>query len=93
MLRGLQLDEVSVRYTDEEGVPERSKDCCPGQPHITFSAKPGVVLHCHNPIPRSGLFSQSIKISDGDSYMKVVSQLIKQIRTVKGILVVFQFFV
>ncbi|KAF5284997.1 hypothetical protein FQR65_LT02309 [Abscondita terminalis] len=79
----LDLEELHIRYTDEEGAPERTVDCCPGQPQIYYSTKSGIALDFINPIPRSGLFSHAIKISDGDTYLRVVERLVKECRNLK----------
>lgn len=60
------------------------KECCPGQPHIIFSTKPGVKIEFINPIPHSGLFNHFLTICDGESYLKVVTKLAKSIRAIKG---------
>ncbi|KAK4887053.1 hypothetical protein RN001_003324 [Aquatica leii] len=81
----LDLEELHICYTDEEGAPEKTVDCCPGQPHIHFSTKFGVNVDFINPIPHSGLFSHTIKISDGDSFLRVVERLIKECKNLKDI--------
>ncbi|KRT82169.1 tRNA synthetase, partial [Oryctes borbonicus] len=79
----LDLEEVVVRTTDEEGATEKIKECCPGQPHIVFDTIPGVNLTFTNPTPHSGLFQQTVKILDGDSYDNVVRKLAKTSRNIK----------
>ncbi|KAB0798864.1 hypothetical protein PPYR_06746 [Photinus pyralis] len=79
----LDLEDMEIRSTDEEGAPERTVDCCPGQPQIHYAVKSGVTVEFINPIPHSGLFSQSIKISNGDTFPKVVSRLVKECRNLK----------
>lgn len=74
-----------MRFTDEEGATEKMKECCPGQPHILFSKKPGIKIEFINPVPHSGLFNEYVTISDGDSYSNVVSRLAKNIRIIKGV--------
>lgn len=80
----LQVEEVIVRFTDEDGASEKMKECCPGVPFVLFSTKPGVKIEFVNPVPLNGLFSRSYLISDGDTYAKVVSRLAKDNKTIKG---------
>ncbi|XP_017772759.1 PREDICTED: leucine--tRNA ligase, cytoplasmic isoform X3 [Nicrophorus vespilloides] len=79
----LDVDEVIVRYTDEEGASEKMKECCPGQPFVIFSAKPGVSLKFINPIAHNGLFSHTLKISDGETFEKIATRLSKEIKAIK----------
>lgn len=60
------------------------KETCPGQPYIIFSAKPGIYVDFVNPVPFSGHFSYSIKISNDDTYKKVINRLLKHIKTSSG---------
>ncbi|RZC35227.1 leucine--tRNA ligase, cytoplasmic, partial [Asbolus verrucosus] len=80
----LNVDEVVVKYTDDEEAEEKMKECCPGSPFVHFSTKPGVKVEFYNPIPNSGLFSHSLVINDGDSYAKVVQKLSKDIKLIKN---------
>ncbi|XP_018328827.1 leucine--tRNA ligase, cytoplasmic [Agrilus planipennis] len=81
----LDLEDLLLRYTDEEGAPERTKECCPGQPYIIFDTKPGVKVEFFNPEPGNGLFSFYVKIQEGDSYEKVIGRLAKDVKLLKDI--------
>lgn len=80
----LDVEEVFVKYTDDEGATDKMKDCCPGVPFVVFSTKPGVKIEFINPIPHNGLFSQYFTISDGDTAGKVAARLAKDIRGIKS---------
>lgn len=80
----LDVEEVFVKYTDEEGATEKMKDCCPGVPFVLFSTKPGVRVEFVNPIPHNGLFSQYFTISDGDVVGKISARLAKDIKGIKS---------
>lgn len=80
----LDVEDVVVKYTDEEGATEKMKECCPGVPFVVFSTKPGVKVEFVNPIPHNGLFSEYFSISDGDSVGKVAARLAKGIRGIKS---------
>lgn len=80
----LQVDEVFVRSTDEDGASEKMKECCPGAPFVQFSTKPGVQVEFVNPVPHNGLFSRIYSISDGDTHAKVVTQLAKDNKAIKS---------
>lgn len=80
----LDVEEVFVKYTDEEGASEKMKDCCPGVPFVIFWTKPGVSVEFVNPIPHNGLFSQYFTVSDGDAVGKIAARLAKDIRGIKS---------
>ncbi|XP_018574667.1 leucine--tRNA ligase, cytoplasmic, partial [Anoplophora glabripennis] len=80
----LDVEEVVIRFTDDKEANEKMKECCPGAPFVLFSRKPGVKVDFTNPVPHNGLFSKYITISDGDSYLKVVQRLTKDIKIVKS---------
>lgn len=73
-----------MRFTDEKDATEKMKECCPGQPHIIFSTKPGVKIEFVNPIPHSGFFNQFITVTDGESYEKIVGKLAKNYKAIKS---------
>jgi leucyl-tRNA synthetase len=76
----LNVDEVVVRYTDDEAAEEKMKECCPGAPFVQFATKPGVKVEFLNPVPNSGLFSQTVVVNDGDTYERVVQKLTKDVK-------------
>lgn len=80
----LNVEEVTVKFTDDEGAEEKMKECCPGAPFVQFLSKPSVKVHFVNPSPHSGLFSKYIAISDNDTYGKVVQKLTKDIKSIKS---------
>ncbi|KAF5297292.1 hypothetical protein FQA39_LY12131 [Lamprigera yunnana] len=83
LINTLDLEDLQIRYTDDEGAPERTAECCPGQPQIHYSTKFGVEVDFINPIPQSGLFTHTIKISSGDTFAKVVERLTKECKNIK----------
>jgi leucyl-tRNA synthetase len=67
------LESIDVQFTD--AAPEKIKeDCCPGQPFITFV----------NPVPHNGLFTEFLKIMEGDDTGKLAGRLAKSCRAIKG---------
>lgn len=80
----LNVEEVIVKFTDDESAQEKMKECCPGAPFVQFLSKPSVRVTFVNPTPHSGLFSKYIAIRDNDTYGKVVQKLVKDIKSVKS---------
>ncbi|EFA02651.1 Leucine--tRNA ligase, cytoplasmic-like Protein [Tribolium castaneum] len=80
----LNVDEVVVKFTDDEAADEKMKECCPGSPFVQFSSKPGVKVEFVNPVPNSGFFSQVLVISEGDTYAKIVQKLAREIKGIKS---------
>nr|XP_023027907.1 leucine--tRNA ligase, cytoplasmic isoform X1 [Leptinotarsa decemlineata] len=79
----LDVEEVVVKFTDDEEASEKMKECCPGMPFVLFSTKPGIKLEFVNPVPQNGLLSKIITISDGDSYSKIVQKIAKDSKLIK----------
>ncbi|XP_060530694.1 leucine--tRNA ligase, cytoplasmic [Cylas formicarius] len=79
----LDVEDLVVRYTDEDGASEKMKECCPGAPFVVFSTKSGVRVEFVNPIPGSGLFSKYIVVSDDDTYDKIVQKLVRDVKHIK----------
>jgi len=74
---------MDVQFTDN--APEKIKeDCCPGQPFITFSVDPYVTVEAINPIPHNGLFTEYLKVMQGDDVPKLTARLAKSCRAIKG---------
>lgn len=79
-----QLDEIIIKYTDE--APEKTKEeCCPGAPYMSFSKKTAVPVHIVNPQSNSGLFEESISVSQADTASDIASRIAKHYKHIKGI--------
>lgn len=74
-----------MKHTDNEEAPEKTReDCAPGQPHVSFFAEERVPLTILNPTPRSGLFTVTMGLADGDSVNKLKAKIAKDVKAVKG---------
>lgn len=79
-----QLESLSIKYTTDSDAAEKLREeTRPGAPHITFSVKPFVRVVLENPIPRSGLFTANVTISEGDN-MKIFHEKVGKAIQVKG---------
>lgn len=67
-----------------EGEDKAKEDCCPGQPFVTFSTSPGLKIEFMNPTPMSGLFTQEVLVTDGDTVDKVKLRFLKESKAIKG---------
>lgn len=75
-----------MKFTDDPAAPEKTnEDCAPGQPHVTFSSEPGVLVYVNNPTALSGLFAVTLTLSDGDTVEKVKAKIAKEIKAIKGL--------
>lgn len=69
---------MELRYTDDPTATEKSREeVCPGAPFISFSAKPTVEVVLENPIPRSGLFTITSNIANGETTQSFVDKIAK----------------
>lgn len=76
----LDLEQIEIRFTDDPTATENTKETVqPGTPFITYSVKPSVRVIIENPIPRSGLFTQYVNISDGDTVQSIKEKLAKNL--------------
>lgn len=81
----MQLESLEIKFTDDKSSSEKTREeVCPGNPFIVFSAKPSVQVTLDNPVPRSGLFTISSEILDGDT-TKTFTDKIARIVGLKGI--------
>ncbi|ETN58342.1 leucyl-tRNA synthetase [Anopheles darlingi] len=76
----LELESLTFRYTDDPHTPEKMREeVRPGVPFIVFTTKPFVTVTLENPVERSGLFTVTISISDGDTSQTLKEKLAKQL--------------
>lgn len=62
------METLTIKYTDDPTATEKTREeIRPGCPHISFSVKPYVRVSIDNPLPRSGLFSIQLNVSEGDT--------------------------
>lgn len=74
----MQLETLELRHTDDPSATEKSREeVCPGAPFISFSAKPTVEVVLQNPIPRSGLFTITSNIANGETTQSFTDKIAK----------------
>ena len=74
----LDLESLEICFTDDPKADQKTRDeVRPGIPHIAYSTKPSVNVTLDNPVPRSGFFTQSLNISDGDTVKGLKEKLAK----------------
>ncbi|XP_041972979.1 leucine--tRNA ligase, cytoplasmic isoform X2 [Aricia agestis] len=84
LLNTLDLDTITVKYTDAADAPDKSREeCAPGRPHLTLLASPALTLALANPAPRSGLFSAAVRAANDDTVSKLKVKLAKEVKAVK----------
>lgn len=76
----IQLESLQIYYTHDEGASEKTRDSVvPGEPFIELSAKPAVEIVLENPYQRSGLFTISSDISNGDTTQSLNDKIMKNV--------------
>lgn len=69
---------MEIHSTDEEITSEKLREeTCPANPFIIFSLKPTVQVVLENPIPRSGLFTITSNISNGETTQSFTNKIAK----------------
>ena len=79
------MENIHLKYSDSPEANEKIReDCCPGNPYIVFSTRPGVPLLVVNPQRQSGHFSHTLTVGDGDSVVKLAAQISRVDKYIKG---------
>lgn len=74
----LDLQTLDICFTDDPTAADKMKEeVCPGLPFIVYTTKPSIKINIENPVPRSGLFSQFLDVSDGDTSKDLREKLAK----------------
>jgi leucyl-tRNA synthetase len=67
----LDLEQIEIRFTDDATASENTKETVqPGSPFITYVVRPALKVTLENSIPRSGLFTQHLNVSDDDTMIE-----------------------
>lgn len=76
----LDIEQLEVKFTDDASAPEKLKEeVRPGTPFIVYTSKPSVRIDLENPVARSGMFSQFLNVSDGDTTDSLKLKLMKSL--------------
>lgn len=75
----VQVEAIEFRFTDEPDASDAVRSICPGSPAIVFTEKPNVAVSLENPVPRSGLFTISSNISNGDTTQSFTEKIAKAV--------------
>lgn len=73
------MESIDYRFTDEPEANEAVRSICPGNPTIVFTEKPKVVITLENPTPRSGLFTITSNVSEGDTTLSFTDKIAKAV--------------
>ena len=76
----LDLESLEIKFTDDPTASEKTKEeVRPGIPFIVYSTKPSVKITLQNPVPRSGMFTNFLNVSDGDTTQILKEKLVKNL--------------
>ncbi|CRL00851.1 CLUMA_CG014102, isoform A [Clunio marinus] len=76
----LDLECLEIRFTDDSTATEKTKEeVTPGNPFIIYTVKPSIKINVENPVPRSGMFTQFLNVSDGDTTTFLKQKLAKNL--------------
>lgn len=74
----LDLETLEIRFTDDPTAAEKMKEeVRPGIPFIAYTIKPSIKINLENPVPRSGMFTHFLNVSDGDTSKGLKEKLAK----------------
>ncbi|XP_042206622.1 leucine--tRNA ligase, cytoplasmic-like [Homarus americanus] len=83
-LRGtLDLEGLQMCWTEECDNERTQEEVVPGEPYLTFTSAPCVILSLVNPQPHTGLFICQLPIYEKDTVASVLARLRRQERFVK----------
>lgn len=76
----LDLEGLEVKFTDDTAASEKIKEeVRPGNPLIVYTTKPSIKITLENPVPRSGMFTEYLNVSDGDTTLTLKEKLTKKL--------------
>lgn len=76
----LDLESLEVRFTDDPAAEQKMREeVRPGVPFIVYTTKPSIKVNFENPVPRSGHFTQSLNVSQGDTVKDLKEKLAKAV--------------
>lgn len=76
----LDLESLEIKFTDDPTASEKTKEeVRPGIPFIIYTTKPSVRVTVENPIPRSGMFTNFLNVSEGDTTLALKEKLVKSL--------------
>ncbi|XP_032511836.2 leucine--tRNA ligase, cytoplasmic [Danaus plexippus] len=81
----LDLEYIEIKLVDEDA-PERTRtECAPGSPHASFftHVTPAADVVLLNPDQRSGLFTVSLKLGEGETLDSLKEKLAKQVKGIR----------
>lgn len=74
----LDLESLETRFVDDPAATEKMREeVRPGIPFIIYAIKPAIKINIENPVPRSGLFTHFLNVSDGDTTKGLKEKLAK----------------
>lgn len=83
-LRGtLDLEGIEIRWTEECESERTQEEVVPGEPFLTFTTAPNIVVTLVNPQPYNGFFSCELPIFDNDTPASIFARLRRQERCIK----------
>lgn len=88
----LDLESLEIRFTDDPTSTDKLKEeVSPGIPFIVYTTKPSIKISLENPVPRSGMFTQFLNVSDGDTTKEIREKLAKNLKLEIGAVQVWRF--
>merc|ERR1712106_99564 len=83
-LRGsLELEGLEFDFTENSDQERTREDVVPGEPFLTLSTAPNILLTLGNPQPHLGLFTYQLPIYQDDNVAAIIARLRRQERAVK----------
>jgi len=83
-LRGsLELEGLDFDFTENSDSERTREDVVPGEPFLTLSTAPNILLTLGNPQPHLGLFTYQLPIYQDDNVPAIIARLRRQERAVK----------
>lgn len=88
----LELETIEICFTDDPTSNDKLKESvCPGSPLIAYTIKPLIQITLENPVPRSGMFTQTLNVTDGDTTKEIKEKLATNLKLAINAVEVWRF--
>lgn len=79
----LDLESLVMKWTHECDDDRTKSEVIPGEPFLTLTTAPNIIIELVNPVPHIPLFSYKVAIFDDDTVSSVLARMVRQEKAIK----------